>query len=64
MKRNKIRIGIAIIAAIITIALSSVLYNNNLNWPNNNESAYIIIISNTCLQILLMVINETVKGEK
>jgi len=64
MKRNKIRIGIAIILAIMTIVLSTVLYNNNLNWPNNNASAYIIIISNTCLLILLMVINETVKGKK
>ena len=64
MKRNKIRIGIAILAAIMTIALSTVLYNNNLNWPNNNASAYVIIISNTCLIILMMIVNETEKGKK
>ena len=64
MKRNKIRIGLAILAAIMTIALSTVLYNNNLNWPNNNASAYVIIISNTCLIILMMIVNETEKGRK
>jgi len=64
MKKNKIRIGIATIIAIMTIALSLVLYNNNLNWPNNNASAYIIIISNTCLVIILMIVNETEKGKK
>lgn len=64
MKRNKIRIGLALIAAIMTIALSTVLYNNNLNWPNNNASAYIIIISNTCLIIMMMIVNEFEKGKK
>jgi len=64
MKRNKIRIGIAIIAAIMTIALSTVLYNNNLNWPNNNASAYIIMISNTCLIIILMIVNEVEKSKR
>ena len=64
MKKNKIRIGIATIIAIMTIALSLVLYNNNLNWQNNNASAYIIIISNTCLVIILMIVNETEKGKK
>jgi Kef-type K+ transport system membrane component KefB len=64
MKRNKIRIGLSIIGAIMIIALSTVLYNNNLNWPNNNASAYVIIISNTCLIILMMIVNETEKGRK
>jgi ABC-type amino acid transport system permease subunit len=64
MKRNKIRISIAIIAAILTIALSTVLYSHNLNWPHNNASAYIIIISNTCLIIMLMIVNEVEKSKK
>ena len=64
MKRNKIRIGIAIILAIMTIVLSTVLYNNNLNWPNNNASAYIIMISNTCLIIILMIVNEVEKSKR
>lgn len=64
MKMNKIRIGLAIIPAIMIIVLSISLYNNDLNWPHNNASAHIIIISNTCLIIMLMIANNEEKGKK
>jgi hypothetical protein len=64
MKMNKIRIGLAIIPAIMIIVLSISLYNNDLNWPHNNASAHIIIISNICLIVMLMIANNAEKGKK